>query len=200
MKVRLIVGLGNPGKDLALIRHSAGAWFIEACAARYKIDLQKHDDLSALVGVGIIGNIKFPCAITITPINNCGATVERLSELHNIPTQEILVVHDDLSFLPGIARFKFIHNTSRSLHNGIRNINQHLRTNEFNRLSIGIGHPGIKAQVPNYVMSPPDAHEREKIDTAVQDCLDCLPDVLEGNWNIVMNAIHSRRLKPNFRI
>lgn len=199
MRIRLIVGLANPGKELSFTRHNAGAWFVEACAARHGILMLPHPALSALVGIGTINDLNFPCAITSTPINTCGATVASLSELYDIPREEILIVHDDLRLLPGLARFKFNRNNVHCLHNGIRDITQHLRTNQFNRLALGIGHPGITAQVGNYVMSNPDDHEREKIDTAIQYCLDWLPEILSGDWHKVMAVVHTRSTKPKFK-
>jgi PTH1 family peptidyl-tRNA hydrolase len=198
MKIRLIVGLGNPGEKFALTRHNAGAWFTDKLCQRYNIKMQPLPDIEAVSGDGKIEGTIFTCALTTSPINNCGAAVKSLMSSYDILPEQVLVAHDDLAILPGYVRFKFDNTRSQCLHNGVRDIVSNLNSTKFNRLRIGIGNPGIRAQVGKYVMSNPDDEEKRKIDDALEESINWMPDILTGNWYTVMNFLHKTQ-RPKFK-
>src|SRR5664279_5039024 len=133
--IRLVVGLGNPGREYASTRHNAGFWFADALAAK----------LSALFGaegkfaseVAKTGDVRL--AKPVTYMNLSGRAVTALARFFDIAPNEILVVHDELDLKPGEAKIKFA--GGHAGHNGLRDIQAQLGSPEFWRLRIGIGHP-----------------------------------------------------------
>lgn len=186
--IQLIVGLANPGKEYASTRHNAGAWWVQAICNQNNITLQTQTKLQAMIGDGLINGKKFRCAIPTTYMNHSGQAVGKIAQYFDIPAENILVAHDELDFAPGIIRIKFA--GGHAGHNGLRDIIPQLGTEKFHRLRIGIGHPGNKDQVADYVLTNPSKHDQKLIDTAIQDSLSLLPDILSGNWPTVMNQLH----------
>lgn len=188
MPISLIVGLANPGKEYASTRHNAGAWWVQALCAKEYIALQTQTKLQASIGQAQIGNFKFKCAIPTTYMNHSGQAVAKIAQYFTIPAEEILIVHDELDFAPGIIRLKQA--GGHGGHNGLRDIIPNLGSEKFYRLRVGIGHPGDRDQVSDYVLSNPSKHDQKLIETAIDNSLYLLPDILAGNWQKVMNELH----------
>lgn len=188
MPIQLIVGLANPGKEYAATRHNAGAWWVEALCSQNNIQLQNQSKLLAAVGQGNVAGHKFRCAIPTTYMNHSGQAVNKIAKYFEIPVEEILVIHDDLDFAPGIIRFKI--GGGHAGHNGLRDIIPQLGSEKFQRLRVGIGHPGNRDQVADYVLNSPSKHDKQQIDNAIQDSLSMLPAILSGDWQSVMNQLH----------
>lgn len=191
MPIQLIVGLANPGKDYDATRHNAGAWWLQALCQQYGITLQIQSKLQAQVGQATIGNAKFRCAIPSTYMNHSGQAVNSIAKYFDIPADEILVAHDELDFPPGVIRLKT--GGGHGGHNGLRDIVPQLGTPNFHRLRIGIGHPGNKDLVADYVLSNPSKHDKQLIDTAIEDSLSCVPAILAGDWQTAMNSLHQTK-------
>ncbi len=188
MAIALIVGLGNPGKDYASTRHNAGAWWVQAVCDQNNIKLQTQTKLLASIGEANIGGIKFRCAIPTTYMNHSGQTVSKIANYFAIPTDQILVVHDELDFPAGTIRIKT--GGGHGGHNGLRDIIPQLNAQNFHRLRIGIGHPGHKDQVADYVLGNPSKFDKQQIDNAIQNSLMLLPNILAADWAQVMNQLH----------
>ena len=185
--IRLVVGLGNPGKDYERSRHNAGYWLVERFAVQSGVALRKDGKFQALVGrLGANG------AWLVLPqsfMNASGRPVQMLAGFFKIPAAEILVVHDELDFAPGVAKMKL--GGGIAGHNGLKDISQRLGTHEYWRLRLGIGHPGDKNAVAGYVLQKPLAEERDLIDAAIARSIEVLPLCLSGDLEGAMQKLHT---------
>jgi PTH1 family peptidyl-tRNA hydrolase len=188
MPINLIVGLANPGKEYAATRHNAGAWWVQALCKQNQITLQAQTKLQATVGQANINGLKFRCAIPSTYMNHSGQAVAKIAKYFEVPAEEILIVHDELDFAPGIIRIKS--GGGHGGHNGLRDIIPQLGSEKFHRLRIGIGHPGNKDQVADYVLNVPSKHDQKLIESAIDNSLMLLPAILASDWQTVMNQLH----------
>ncbi len=193
--ILLIVGLGNPGRQYDETRHNAGAWFVERLASQYKASLSTHSKYPANTARATIHGHDVRLLIPTTYMNLSGQAVAPLANFFKISPESILVAHDELDISPGTARFKS--GGGHGGHNGLRDIIDKLGNNKnFQRLRIGIGHPGHARLVSDYVLSKPPASERELIEAAIDQAVKSLPDLLEGNINKAMNRLHSFTANP----
>ena len=185
--IRLVVGLGNPGKDYERTRHNAGFWLVERFAVQSGVALRKDGKYQALVGrLGANG------AWLVQPqsfMNASGRAVQMLAGFFKIPAAEILVVHDELDFAPGVAKLK--QGGGIAGHNGLKDISQRLGSHDYWRVRLGIGHPGDKNAVADYVLQRPSAEDREAIDAAIARSIDILPLCLAGDMQGAMQKLHS---------
>ena len=190
--IRLVVGLGNPGKEYERTRHNAGFWLVERFAAQSGAVLRKDSKFQALVGrVGQGG------AWLVLPqsfMNSSGRPVQMIAGFFKIPAAEILVVHDEVDFPPGTAKLK--QGGGIAGHNGLKDISQRLATHEYWRLRIGVGHPGNKDAVPDYVLGKPSLEDREAIEGAIVKALEALPLCLAGDLQGAMQKLHTDDKRP----
>ncbi|MSQ62539.1 MAG: aminoacyl-tRNA hydrolase [Betaproteobacteria bacterium] len=189
--MRLVVGLGNPGKDYERTRHNAGFWLVERFAVQSAAALRKDGKYQALVGrMGAAGGTAG--AWLVLPqsfMNASGRAVQMLAGFFKILPAEILVVHDELDFAPGVAKMK--QGGGIAGHNGLKDISQRLGSHDYWRLRVGIGHPGDKNVVADYVLNKPSAEDREAIDGAIGRCIEVLPLCLAGDLQGAMQKLHS---------
>ncbi len=188
--MRLVVGLGNPGKEHERQRHNAGFWLLERFAAQGGVVLRKDAKFQALVGRHEPSGAWL--VLPQTYMNLSGMAVRMLSTFFKIPAAEVLVIHDEVDFPPGVARLK--QGGGIAGHNGLKDISQRLGTHEYWRLRIGIGHPGDKNEVPDYVLHRPAAEEREAIDAAIAKAIEVLPQVLAGDLQGAMQKLHTQEI------
>jgi PTH1 family peptidyl-tRNA hydrolase len=166
---RLIVGLGNPGGEYADNRHNVGFWFIDQLARRLQAPLRRRASSLAGSPGGELWLLQ-----PMTYMNLSGQAVAALARFYKIAADETLVVHDDLDLPPGSIRLK--QGGGNGGHNGLKDIQARLATPDFWRLRLGIGHPGERAEVINYVLKAPRREEQELIDRAIDRCLLAWPD------------------------
>ncbi|NQZ29842.1 MAG: aminoacyl-tRNA hydrolase [Oceanospirillaceae bacterium] len=189
-KIDLIVGLGNPGTKYAHTRHNAGAEFVEQLATKLLVNLNQEKKYSGLYAKAQINGKTIHLLIPTTYMNLSGSSVATLANFYKIPPQNILVAHDELDIAPGTARFK--KSGGHGGHNGLRDIIAKLGNNrDFYRLRIGIGHPGIAKDVANFVLAKAPQKEQHMTQTAVEEALAHTDTVIDGQWNIAMNKLHS---------
>ena len=189
--IRLVVGLGNPGKEYERTRHNAGFWLVERFAQANGFNLRKDPKFKALVGKHSNG------AWFLLPqsfMNLSGQPVQMLAGFFKIKADEILVVHDELDFPPGVARVK--QGGGIAGHNGLRDISQRLATHEYWRLRIGVGKPAPGREGADYVLEKPPAEEKTAIDDAIERSLAVLPQMLSGDMQGAMNKLHTEPPKP----
>jgi len=185
--IRLVVGLGNPGKEYERTRHNAGFWLVERYAQQSGVALRKDGKYQALVG-----RMPNNGAWLVLPqgfMNASGHAVQMLAGFFKIPAAEILVVHDELDFSPGTAKMKL--GGGIAGHNGLRDISHRLGTHDYWRLRLGIGHPGDKDRVADYVLQKPSAEDRADIDEAIGRSIEILPLCLAGDLQGAMQKLHS---------
>jgi PTH1 family peptidyl-tRNA hydrolase len=194
--IRLVVGLGNPGKDYERTRHNAGFWLVERFAVQSGVALRKDGKYQALVG-----RMPDNGAWLVQPqsfMNASGRAVQMLAGFFKIQPAEILVVHDELDFEPGTAKIK--QGGGIAGHNGLKDISQRLGSHDYWRLRLGIGHPGDKNAVADYVLQKPSAEDRTEIDEAIGRSIEILPLCLSGDMQGAMQKLHSvekpKKAKP----
>lgn len=189
--VQLIVGLGNPGAEYEQTRHNAGFWFVDALARAAGCTLRKearfHADVARCTLHGRDCRLQKPT----TFMNRSGQAVGALAKFLQIPPDEILVVHDELDLPPGTARLK--RGGGHGGHNGLRDLIAHLGTQEFPRLRLGIGHPGDRSQVVDYVLHRPSREDYDLIDAAMQRALEVMPLAVAGEFERAMHKLHSEK-------
>jgi PTH1 family peptidyl-tRNA hydrolase len=190
--VRLIVGLGNPGREYADTRHNAGFWFCERLADRLGVSLSVESRFHGLVGHGRQQGVWL--LLPQTFMNRSGQAVGALARFHRIPPAEILVVHDELDIPPGQLRLKF--GGGLGGHNGLKDITAHLGTQDYWRLRIGIGHPGDRNEVVNYVLKPPRREEQGDIDAALVRALGLWPLIEKADWNTAVKRANTKPSSP----
>ena len=192
--IRLFVGLGNPGAEYEATRHNAGFWWLQALADKLGARLQPERGWQALAA-----RVNRPDGAVwlLEPMgymNRSGFAVATLARFFKIEPRQILVVHDELDLLPGQAKLKF--GGSAAGHNGLKDIHAMLGTQDFWRLRLGIGHPGVKAEVVNYVLKRPAPDDREAIAKAIDKTLGATDLLLAGEMDKALALIHAQPPRP----
>jgi PTH1 family peptidyl-tRNA hydrolase len=194
--IRLVVGLGNPGKEHERTRHNAGFWLVERFAAASGAVLRKDPKFQAMVGRSGGGNAGGGAWLLLPQsyMNASGRPVQMLAGFFKIKPEEILVVHDELDFPPGTARIK--QGGGIAGHNGLKDISQRLATHEYWRLRLGVGKPAAGMDGADYVLQKPPAEERAAIDAAIERALAVLPLCLSGDMQGAMTKLHTDEKPP----
>jgi len=183
---RLVVGLGNPGGEYEDNRHNLGFWFIDRLARDLNVSLAAQGKFCGHVGrLDDLWLLK-----PTTFMNRSGQAVAALARFYKIMPDEILVVHDELDLQPGVIRLK--QGGGNGGHNGLKDIQAHLTTPDFWRLRLGIGHPGERNEVVNYVLKAPRREEQELIDQAIDRCLIAWPKLGVGDYEAAQRQLHPK--------
>jgi PTH1 family peptidyl-tRNA hydrolase len=188
--IRLIAGLGNPGRQYMLTRHNAGFWFADALAMKLGVSMARESRFSSEVGKH--GDLRL--AKPTTFMNDSGQAVAALTRFFGVAPEELLIVHDELDLKPGEAKLK--QGGGVAGHNGLRDIQAQLGSSDFWRLRLGVGHPRDSAlpeqDVVDYVLKPPRAEERDQIVSAIQRGLSVWPDIARGDMERAMMTLHTK--------
>ena len=190
---RLIVGLGNPGADYAETRHNAGFWCCERLAELLGTGFSNESRFH-----GRVANARTESVWLLLPqafMNRSGQSVGAFTRFHRLQPAEMLVVHDELDIPPGEMRLKF--GGGLGGHNGLKDITAHLGTQDYWRLRIGIGHPGDRNEVANYVLKPPRREEQDLIDASVVRALKAWPMMAKASWNAATQQINMKPAKAS---
>ena len=195
--IRLFVGLGNPGPEYETTRHNAGFWWIDALADKLGARLVRERSYQALSARVNRTNSDLGPVWLLQPMtfmNRSGYSVATLARFFKIEPAQILVVHDELDLLPGQAKLKF--GGSAAGHNGLKDIHGQLGTQDFWRLRLGIGHPGVKAEVVNYVLKRPSPGDRDAIVKAIEQSLAASDQILAGEMDKALALVHAQPPRP----
>lgn len=187
--IRLIVGLGNPGREYETTRHNAGYWWVDELARLQNLGFKSEAKFHGLTARGQLHGHEMLLLKPQTFMNVSGRAVGALMQFYKVAPAEMLVVHDELDLPPGVARLKL--GGGHGGHNGLKDIITHLGSKDFWRLRLGIGHPGERADVAGYVLSDPRREERELIEEAMQRALQVAHLVVEGKTEAAMLKLHS---------
>lgn len=185
----IIVGLGNPGPEHRLTRHNAGFWFVDALARAHGAQFRSHSRYHGEVARIALDGHDVVLLKPQTYMNRSGISVRSLVDYTKAPLAEVLVVHDELDLPPGVARFKF--GGGHGGHNGMRDVVTHCGA-DFWRLRIGVGHPGDRNEVIDYVLQRAAPAEEEAIVESVGASLDALDIFLRDGADKAMKALHTR--------
>jgi peptidyl-tRNA hydrolase, PTH1 family len=192
--IRLIAGLGNPGPEYAATRHNAGFWFVDGVAARLRVALLPERAYSGMAGRTNVDGRPLWLLKPTTFMNVSGKSVAALARFFKIEPGEVLVAHDELDLLPGQVKLKL--GGSPAGHNGLKDIHAQLGSGDYWRLRIGIGHPGVKSEVINYVLKKPSAEQRTDIDKSIEQALSGLDLLLAGDIERATMKINARPPRP----
>jgi PTH1 family peptidyl-tRNA hydrolase len=191
--IQLIVGLGNPGEEYARTRHNAGFWLLDVLAARHGGRFRVERKFNAEVAMLSIAGNDVRLLKPATFMNRSGQPIQAAATYLKIPPECILVAHDDLDLPPGVARLK--HGGGAGGHNGLKDAIAHLGP-AFWRLRLGIGHPGNRAEVIDYVLNRASREEEALIRGAVEDAAEVIPVLLGSGDQPAMLRLHSQGAEP----
>jgi PTH1 family peptidyl-tRNA hydrolase len=192
MPIRLIVGLGNPGPEYEQTRHNAGFWLVDNLAHSLNARLQRETRYNALAAKTAINGNEVWLLEPQTYMNRSGQSVGALARFYKITPDEVLVVHDELDLMPGIARLK--KGGSAGGHNGLKDITAALGTQDYWRLRLGIGHPrslSLQQQVADFVLHRPRREDQELIEQAIAKSLLVLPQIVDGKFDAATMKLHT---------
>ena len=190
MAIKLIVGLGNPGKDYQSHRHNVGFWFCDTVANLFSGNFKKESKFFGDVAQVNIAGLNVRLLKPNTYMNRSGQSIQSVAKFYQLNADEILVVHDELDLNPGTARIKLA--GGHGGHNGLRDAIKALDTKNFYRLRLGIGHPGDKSQVSDFVLHTPNKTELGQIQDALISSLQVIEDVVTGDIDKAMKHLHTQ--------
>lgn len=191
--LQLIVGLGNPGVRYRYTRHNVGAAFVEGLATLANAVFKAESRFSGSICKARVGSREITLLVPTTFMNDSGRSVTAYIRYYKIPLEEVLIAHDELDMPPGVARFK--QGGGDGGHKGLHDIIETLGGERgFNRLRIGIGHPGAREDVLSYVLGRPSMSDLRLINLALEEAHRALPHALRGDWQKAMTALHSARI------
>jgi PTH1 family peptidyl-tRNA hydrolase len=193
--IKLIVGLGNPGKDYQAHRHNAGFWFVEALAHQLGASFNKQSKFFGETSEALLANTKVRFLKPQTFMNCSGQAIQSLANYFNIEAEEILVAHDELDLNPGTTKLK--KGGGHGGHNGLRDTIKALDSKEFYRLRIGVGHPGNKNEVVNFVLNQPSTKELTLIEDSMGDAITVISQIVEGKFEEAMKKLHTAQGEVN---
>jgi peptidyl-tRNA hydrolase, PTH1 family len=189
--IRLFAGLGNPGPEYELTRHNVGFWWLDALADDLKLTLAPDRSCHGLVARATLHGQSVWLLEPRTFMNLSGKSVAALARFFKIAPEEIMVIHDDLDIVPGQAKLKF--GGSHAGHNGLRDIHAQLGTGDYWRLRLGIGHPGVKAEVIDWVLRKPAPDQRTSIEECIARTLKAVPAMLAGEMDKATLLVHTSK-------
>ena len=193
MPIRLIVGLGNPGPEYEQTRHNAGFWLVDNLANSLPgTRLQRDSRYNAMLAKTSIAGKEVWLLEPLTFMNRSGQSVGALARFFKIAVDEVLVVHDELDLMPGIARLK--KGGSAGGHNGLKDITAALGTQDYWRLRLGIGHPrtlSLQQQVADFVLHRPSREDQELIEQAIEKSLQVMPQIVDGKFEAATMKLHT---------
>jgi peptidyl-tRNA hydrolase, PTH1 family len=189
--IKLFVGLGNPGPEYEATRHNAGFWWIDALARELKLQLTAERTWRGLVARGNVHGQVLWLLEPQTFMNLSGHSVAALARFYKIAPAEILVVHDELDIPAGQAKLKF--GGGHGGHNGLRDLHAQLGTPDYWRLRLGIGHPGVKSEVVDWVLRKPEPDQRSAMQECITRTLKAFPALLAGEMDKATLLVHTSK-------
>jgi PTH1 family peptidyl-tRNA hydrolase len=189
LTLKLIVGLGNPGSEYARTRHNAGFWLLDELARKFGATFRNESRYHAELARARVGGDELWLLKPMSFMNRSGGPVQSVAGFYKIPVESILVAYDELDFPAGVVRLK--QGGGAGGHNGMRDIIAHMG-DAFWRLRIGIGHPGDKSQVLNYVLGRPLPDDESHILESVRSAVEIVPMLLTEGSAKAMNRLHTK--------
>jgi PTH1 family peptidyl-tRNA hydrolase len=187
--IKLIVGLGNPGRQYEKTRHNAGFLFLDELADDFGSSWIKENRFQGYITEISIAAQKIILLKPDTFMNLSGLSVGKVARYYKFSPEEILVVHDELDFLVGVVKLK--KNGGHAGHNGLRDIISNLGSNDFYRLRIGIGRPQSSKTVADFVLSAPSKEEIQLLKSAFLNAKSFIPKIINEDIAIAMNKLNS---------
>jgi PTH1 family peptidyl-tRNA hydrolase len=189
MPINLLIGLGNPGPRYASTRHNVGFWLIDRVATEFSTIFQQENKFHGEICRIEQGDIRCWLLKPHTFMNRSGLAIIALANFYKIPIENIVIAHDDLDLPVGRIRFK--NGGGHGGHNGLKDSIAHLNTPQFKRLRIGIGHPGNRDAVVDYVLNSPSQIDKIEIDKSIESALSVMPLLLTGKFDKAVQTLHT---------
>ena len=186
--IKLIVGLGNPGSQYENTRHNVGFWLARVLAEKYHSNFRLEPKFRGFTSGISIADHECELLLPETFMNLSGDAVGRFVKFYKLAVDSILVIHDELDFLPGVVRLK--KGGGANGHNGVQNIIDQLGDSNFWRMRIGIGKSEFKDDVSGYVLSIPKQSELEEIHSAIERAIVVIPKLIVGDFVSAMSELH----------
>jgi len=180
----LVVGLGNPGDEYAHTRHNVGADTVELLAQRYGGTLKKGKERARADHVRIGGKL-VALAVPLTYMNDSGAAVVALARRYGVEPEQVVIVHDELD-LP-VAALKLKQGGGLAGHNGLKSVKNHLHSDAFLRVRIGVGKPVSKEHGVDHVLKRFSKRERTEIDVTIEQAADAVELIVTDGIDTAMN-------------
>jgi PTH1 family peptidyl-tRNA hydrolase len=190
--VRAIIGLGNPGAEYEYTRHNAGFWFVDRLADAGRAQFRVETKFQGVLAKVRIGGADLLLLKPATFMNRSGQAAQALAAFYKFAPEEILIAHDELDLPAGTARLK--RGGGHGGHNGLRSLHQHLGEN-YARLRIGIGHPGNKDLVLDYVLGRPSQADARAIDEVLARAQAAMDLMMTTSWSKASQLLHTDPLK-----
>ncbi len=187
--IRLIAGLGNPGEKHEQTRHNAGFWFVDALAARENVTFKQESKFKGELVHFFCQGEKIWLLKPHTYMNDSGESLRPFCDFYKIPTEQVLVAHDEIDLPNGEVKLKWA--GGHGGHNGLRSIFAHLGKDIW-RLRLGVGHPGHKDQVVSHVLKQINKKDRAEIDNSIIDAMNTLDEFVEGDMEAVQRKLHTK--------
>ena len=190
LPLKMIAGIGNPGAEYANTRHNAGVWFVERLAEKFGASFKPERKFFGRTTLINVNGIEVRLLVPNTYMNVSGKSVGALASFFKIAPPEMLIAHDEIDFPSGKIRFK--QEGGLAGHNGLRDISSRLAgAKDFNRLRIGVGHPGDRSGVTGHVLGKVSRDDRELIDNCIEDAIATMTGAVTGNWQLAMQQLHN---------
>ena len=187
--IRIIAGLGNPEDKYERTLHNAGFWFVDALARKYGGSFRYEKKFDAdYCKVNLHGQDVW----LVKPqsyMNRSGGPIRAVMDYYRLKVTDLLVAHDEIDLPPGTTRLK--KGGGHGGHNGLRDIIQHCSA-EFVRMRLGVGHPGEKSQVTNYVLKRGSTDVERAIEDNIVEAMDVMPLLIEDGLNAATKALHTK--------
>lgn len=195
LPLKLIVGIGNPGEQYARTRHNVGVWFVSRLADQQRVTFSEQKKFFGRVASMYFGSQEIRLLLPNTYMNESGKSVGAIANFYKIEPEEMLIVHDELDLATGLIRFK--QGGGLAGHNGLRDITKRLAgSQDYNRLRIGVGHPGDKSEVTGHVLGKVSGPDELVINECIAEALRVLPTALAGEWENAMNQLNGLKIEP----
>lgn len=185
--MKMIVGLGNPGTKYEKTRHNAGFWVVDELSKKYGIPVRRKS-MNAMIGTGQILGERVLLVKPLTYMNLSGEAIRPLADYYNIPTEDILVIYDDIDIPFGSVRIR--KSGSSGSHNGMKSTVQELGETTFPRIRISVGRPEQPIPLADYVLGVPTEKEQKVLDQCVKRAADGVEYALKDGVNQAMNKIN----------
>lgn len=190
LPLRMIAGIGNPGAEYANTRHNAGVWFVERLAEKFGAPFKPERKFFGRTTLIKVNGIEVRLLVPNTYMNESGKSVGALASFFKIAPPEMLIAHDEIDFPSGKIRFK--QEGGLAGHNGLRDISSRLAgAKDFNRLRIGVGHPGDRSGVTGHVLGKVSKDDRQLIDNCIEDAIATITGAVTGDWQLAMQQLHN---------
>lgn len=188
--VLLIVGLGNPGERYADTRHNAGLNFLQQVASDVGATFRYESKFEGSIANATVDANEVRLFAPGTYMNESGRAIAKVVRFFKVPTEQLLVAHDELDLPPGTVRLK--RGGGHGGHNGLRDIFPNLGSQDFMRLRIGIGHPGSADRVVDYVLHRPSREDADLIQKSIGAARRELSKIVRGDTDLAMNVLHAK--------